>query len=112
MLLESIGGVTPFRCGRFADRVLLAEEASLVESFVEWNSVEPADFDEVFGVFGVIGIFSMIVGFAEDFEAGLKAVCSFDFKVLGGGCRCFDFADPDITEFWDAHPNQIAGGEH
>ena len=112
MILEAVGGVSPLWGGGFADGVLLPEEAGFVEGFVEGQGVDPADFDEVFGLFGVVGRFSMIVGLAEDFEAGLGAVCGFDLKVFGGGCGGFDFAYADIAELGDAHPDEIAGVEH
>jgi hypothetical protein len=54
-LLESINGVTPFRCGRFANGILIPEETSLLDRLLERDGLNPMDRHEALALTWIIG---------------------------------------------------------
>ncbi len=48
MTFEALYSVAPFWRGRLAHGILVAEEADLLNCFVEWHGLQPLNWDEVF----------------------------------------------------------------
>ena len=52
--LELIHGVPPLRGPGLADRILLSEEAGLVDGLIGWHVVEPLDPNKILALLRVI----------------------------------------------------------
>src|SRR5262245_11940007 len=99
--------MSPLWCSRLSNRVLVAEQTSLVHRLVQRHSVEPAHPNEVLRLFWIVSKLTMIRARSENFEGWTISFLSRQGK-LRRPCGCLRYdTDADEALLRSLNPNAV-----